>query len=370
MIRALNPRTSVASLGAPASLPACPKAGGRNSPARMTALPGGGSWAGGFSLSPGFRRLQFFLLSWRHLSSAILPLLVLHGNHSRAEDLTVEVVELPSLRIYGQSAKAHTQGLEVTGGKYYVTARRDDVTPKRALLLRAEPAKTDWDVWDITPVGSAGAETALDHPGGMQSDGKRLWIPLAESKRKGRSIIRVFPLAGMVGGQPLKSEFEFPVNDHIGAVAVAANRGLVFGANWDTEAVYVWDLEGHLKRTLNGSALGIRGLGVVAGSDSRAGVAVQDWKVIGDRLFASGLFRAPGSAPVSPKSRLMSFANFMEPDFQRWVVAMPLHEGTELTQEAMAISDGVVHFLPEDLGASNRLFRVALADLLKRSASQ
>lgn len=30
----------------------------------------------------------------------------------------------------------------------------------------------------------------------MQSDGKRLWIPIAETKRKGRSIIRVFPLAG------------------------------------------------------------------------------------------------------------------------------------------------------------------------------
>jgi len=35
----------------------------------------------------------------------------------------------------------------------------------------------------------------------------------------------------------------------------------------------------------------------------------------------------------------------------------------------MALSDGVVHFLPDDLRASNRLFFLVLAGLLKRSAS-
>jgi len=306
----------------------------------------------------------------KHLFATVSVALVLHANHSWADNLTVETIKLPALRINGQAATAHTQGLELAGGRYYVTARREDVRPKRALLLRTEKAGTDWDVWDITPVDTAGAVTTLDHPGGMQSDGKRLWIPLAESKRKGRSIIRVFPLAGIVTGQPLKPELEFAVNDHIGAVAVAADRSLVFGANWDTETVYVWDLEGRLKRTLTGSALGQRGLGAVTGAERRAGVAVQDWKVVGDRLFASGLFRASGSAAVSPESRLMSFTSFLEPDFQRWIVALPLHEGTELAREAMAISDGAVHFLPEDLGATSRLLRVALADLLKRSGPQ
>lgn len=263
-----------------------------------------------FITSRFLQRHSLFLTHWKYLVTAASVILVLQGNHSLADSLTVEVIKLPALRINGQPATAHTQGLEMAGGRYYVTVRRDDVRPKRALLLRTETAGPAWDVWDITPVNPGGAVTALDHPGGMQSDGKRLWIPTAESKRNGRSVIRVFPLAGMVAGQPLKPEFEFAVNDHIGAVAVAADRGLVFGANWDTETVYVWDLEGHLKRTLTGAALGLRGLGVVAGSDSRSGVAVQDWKVIGDRLFASGLFRAPGSETVPPKSRLMSFTGF------------------------------------------------------------
>jgi hypothetical protein len=300
------------------------------------------------------------------LVAAASALLVSHANHSPAAGLAVEVVELPAFRVNGQPARAHTQGLEVVEGKYYVTARREDVRPKRALLVRTETAGTNWDVWDITPVPLAGAISALDHPGGMQSDGQRLWIPIAESKPKSHSIIRVFPLAGIVPGQLLKPEFEFPVNDHIGAVAVAADRRLVLGANWDTEAVYVWDLQGHLKQTLTGFSRTTRGLG----SDSPSGVAIQDWKIIGPRLYASGLCRSPAAPDASTRSRWLSFTNFLQPDFQRAAVALPLHDRTEMAREAMAISDTWVHFLPEDLGPSNRLFRVPIKDLLKRATAR
>ena len=306
----------------------------------------------------------------RHLACAACAMLVLHLHQSLADDLAVAAIRLPPLRVNGHPARAHTQGLEIKSGKYYVTARQDDVFPKRALLLRTDAHGTDWDVWDITPADARGALTTLDHPGGMQSDGDRLWIPLAESKRKGSSLIRVFSMASLVAGQPLKAEFEFSANDHIGAVAVSADHRIVFGANWDTEAVYVWDFDGRLQRTLNGPELESRGLGIVSGANGRAGLAVQDWKVVGDRLFASGLFRGPGVAPESAQSRLMSFADFAEPGFQRWSIPLPKQNGTELAQEAMAISDGMVHFLPDDLGASNRIFRVSLADLLKGSVSQ
>jgi len=273
------------------------------------------------------------------------------------------------LRVNGQPARAHTQGLEVQGGRYYVTARREDVRPKRALLLRTEPAGTNWDVWDITPATPAAATMALDHPGGMQSDGKRLWIPIAESKPKSHSRLCAFPLDGMVAGQPLKPEFEFLFNDHIGAVAVAADHGLLIGANWDTESVYVWDLQGHLKRTLPGSALAMRGLGLAPGISGGSGVAVQDWKSIGNRLYASGLSRASGPEAISSRSRWLSFTNFLEPDFRGCAVVLPLQGRTELGREAMAIADGRIYFIPEDLGASNRLFHVLLADVLKQSTT-
>ena len=312
--------------------------------------------------------LQFFLSSWKQSMLAAVTMLFLPAEDSRADDLRVETRILPPLRIESRLASAHTQGLEVTQGRYYVTARRDDVLPKRALLLRTDERGTNWDFWDITPVDGSGTLTALDHPGGMQSDGQRLWIPLAESKREGRSVIRAFPMAGMIPGQPLKAELEFPVNDHIGAVAVDKHRRIVYGANWDTESVYVWDFDGRLQRTVSGPGLESRALGVVGGANGRAGLAVQDWKVVGDRLFASGLFRGPGVVPEVPQSRLMSFSGFLTPEFQRWSIILSTQNGTELAREAMAVSDGTAHFLPEDLGASNRIFRVSLADLMKRSA--
>lgn len=312
-----------------------------------------------------FRGLQFFRLPWRVVCSAALAVLLFHGPQSRAEDLAVAVVSLPPLRIEGRSARAHTQGLELAGGKYYVTARRDDTRPRRALLLRTDPAATNWDVWDVTPVDAQGALTGLDHPGGMQSDGTRLWVPVAESKRNSRAIVRAFLLADLKAGRQLKPVFEFPVSDHIGAVAVSTGHGLLFGANWDTEKVYVWDLKGRLQQTLMGDELEARGLGVVAGPKGRAGVAVQDWKVVGDRLYASGLFGSPKSATVPPASRLCWFEHFLEGDFQRRAVTLPRRDRIELAREAMAVSGGSVYFLPEDLGASNRLFRVGLAEVTK-----
>ena len=288
---------------------------------------------------------------------------------NRSEGQTLEVVILPALKVNGEPARAHTQGLEVAGGRYYVTARREDVRPKRALLLRTGAEGTPWDVWDITPSDATGAPMNLDHPGGLQSDGARLWIPISESKPNSHCIIRVFPLAGLVAGQPLKSEFEILVNDHIGAVAVAAGRGLVLGANWDTETVYVWNFEGRLEQKLTGSALTQRGLGAVNLTSNHSGVAVQDWKFIGDRLFASGLCREPGSAAPASRSRLISFANFLQPEFQSLTVALPLQEGTELAREAMTVAEGMVYFLPEDLGATNRLFRIPLAELSTRATS-
>jgi hypothetical protein len=286
-------------------------------------------------------------------------ILLLFANNVTGQSLPIEEISLPTFLIEGHPARAHTQGLEVIDRDYYITARREDVRPKRALLLRTHVTATNWQVWDITPRDQS--DSTLDHPGGMQSVGGRLWIPVAESKPKSHSLIRVFALPAIAPSQPLKSEFDFPVNDHIGAVAVSSSQNVILGANWDTESVYVWDMQGHLKLTLTGSALALRGLG--AGHAADRGIAVQDWKVMGVRLFASGLVRDSGIGSNASKSRLASFTHFLEPDFQRSVVNLPFHKNTELAREAMAISNGTVLFLPEDLGVSNRIFRVALTNL-------
>ncbi len=139
-----------------------------------------------------------------------------------------ERISLPPLRVAGQPARAHTQGLELVGDHVWVTARRDDVTPRTALLLRTSRSALAWDVWELPR-----PEVALDHPGGLQSDGQRLWIPLSGSRRDSRSLIQAYRLTDLVSGSPARPEREFPVADHIGALAVDRS-GHLWGASWDT----------------------------------------------------------------------------------------------------------------------------------------
>jgi hypothetical protein len=76
--------------------------------------------------------------------AAILALITAKAAEPAVE---VELISLPSLETDGRAAQAHTQGLEVVGDQYYVTARLDSVIPKRAILLRTRPQGTRWDIW-------------------------------------------------------------------------------------------------------------------------------------------------------------------------------------------------------------------------------
>lgn len=273
-------------------------------------------------------------------------------------DLSFQTLPLPALQVQGSPARAHTQGMEIVDDQFYVTARRDDVVPRRALLLRTQPGRADWDAWDITPVDATGALTSLDHPGGLQSDGSRLWVPIAESRRAGRSVLRAYALASLMAGARAQAEFEVAIDDHIGALAVEADQERILGAAWDTETVYVWDLNGKLLRSLTGPELVARGLGIAPGSSGLPGLAVQDWKWLGDELLACGLVRLPGAAGTT--SRFMGLKNALDRSVQRWSVTLPPREGVQLGREAMAVSQGAAYFLPEDLGATNRAFRIPL----------
>jgi len=277
----------------------------------------------------------------------------------------VEELPLPPLAIAGVTAKAHTQGLELVGEHFYVTARRDDLRPRQALLLRAQLGAAAWDLWDLTPEKVAGLrpEGVQDHPGGLQFDGERLWIPLAESRRGGQTVIGAFSPAALDPSRPAKPEIQFVVEDHIGALAVSQSRQELWGASWDTEAVYVWNLQGRLLRQLSHTELKVRQLGVAVGRDPRSGLAVQDWKVVGDRLYAVGLFKHPVGPSLSPRSRLLLLDRYWAEDHVLRSIVLDRHQGIELGQEGMALDRDRIYFLPQDLGATNRLLRIRFQHL-------
>lgn len=291
----------------------------------------------------------------RPLSLGVLVLLlaVLRPGPLGAGEPSLESIALPPLRVDGHPARAHTQGLEVVGTQLYVTARREDCIPKQAILLRTELGRADWDVWNLSPALAGSRGRSLDHAGGLQSDGARLWIPVAESRKHGHTVIRAVPFAELRPGTPPRTEREWLVEDHIGALAVSSQFQLLLGASWDTERVYVWDLAGRLQRTIAGDDLRVRALGSVASPGAPAGLAVQDWKWVGPHLYASGLL-----GQTAPRSRLWFYRNFLEPSWQRESCPLPTAPSIELAREAMAVADGQLRFIPGDLGETNCLFRV------------
>ncbi len=310
----------------------------------------------------------------RSAALILLGAVLVVSGRARASD-GAAVVELPPLVIDGVVASAHTQGLwiddgvvedgVVDDGVYWVTARRDDVSPRRALLLRTRETRDSWDAWDITPDATGDAQ--LDHPGGLDSDGSRLWIPIAESRRGGRTLVRAYEIASLRPGDRPRARAEFPVDDHIGALAVAPSGVELRGATWDTTDVLVWSLDGRQTARLDRDVLRGARLGVDPAVPARSGLAVQDWTFHGDRMVASGILKGSDAAAEPPRSRLLVIGGAGDSLAVETEVILPRPFGVELGREGMAIDGDDVVFLPEDLGETNRAYRLRLVGLLRRS---
>lgn len=79
-------------------------------------------------------------------------------------------------------------------------------------------------------------EGAIYHPGGLDFDGRDLWVPVAEYRPGGPSIVyRVDP-------KTLTATEAFRVGDHIGALAWDPATRSLTGANWGGRSFYQWTL--------------------------------------------------------------------------------------------------------------------------------
>lgn len=77
-------------------------------------------------------------------------------------------------------------------------------------------------------------EGAIYHPGGLDFDGRFLWVPVAEYRPGGPSIVyRVDP-------KTMTATEAFRVSDHIGALAWDPATRSLTGANWGGRAFYQW----------------------------------------------------------------------------------------------------------------------------------
>lgn len=79
-------------------------------------------------------------------------------------------------------------------------------------------------------------EGSIYHPGGIDFDGKYIWVPAAEYRPNSQSIIyRVDP-------ETLKAEEMFRFKDHIGGVVHNTDDNSLHGVSWGSRRFYKWPL--------------------------------------------------------------------------------------------------------------------------------
>lgn len=79
-------------------------------------------------------------------------------------------------------------------------------------------------------------EGAIYHPGGIDYDGRHLWVPVAEYRPNSRSIIyRVDP-------DTMKATEVFRFADHIGALVYNTDDDTLHGVSWGSRRFYRWTL--------------------------------------------------------------------------------------------------------------------------------
>jgi hypothetical protein len=123
-------------------------------------------------------------------------------------------------------------------------------------------------------------EGAIYHPGGIDYDGRDIWVPVAEYRPDSRSIVyRVDPAA-------MKAAEVFRVDDHIGAIVHNTDRGTLHGVSWGSRRFYRWTLAG-----------GARGVTVNASHY----VDYQDCKYAGrDRMLCTGVTELRQTRDAAP----------------------------------------------------------------------
>ncbi|WP_246812310.1 DUF6454 family protein [Microvirga sp.] len=187
-------------------------------------------------------------------------------------------------------------------------------------------------------------EGTIYHPGGIDYDGKYIWVPVAEYRPNSRSIVyRVDP-------ETMKAEEMFRFADHVGGVVHNTDDKTLHGVSWGSRRFYRWSLDDHGKPTnANEAPEKLRALNTSHYLD------YQDCKYVGkSRMLCSGVTEmrlTPDAAPFRLGGLDIINLTDGRPIFQTpvllWTAA-----GMDMTHNPvwMEASDAGIrgYFMPED----------------------
>ena len=150
----------------------------------------------------------------------------------------------PAGTIAVQFPTFHPQGMVRIGQDFFVSAVEIKRLPAPLPRTGGHDRDAGAGVGHLFRISAEGAlladlilgEGDAYHPGGIDYDGKSIWVPVAEYRPDSRAIIyRVDPRT-MTAAEVLR------VADHIGAVVHDPATGRLHGVSWGSRRFYDWDL--------------------------------------------------------------------------------------------------------------------------------
>ena len=141
----------------------------------------------------------------------------------------------------------HTEGLAMAGGHIFLSAVQ--------IIEPTQKYPAPVDGYDRTPGKGIGHVFVLDqqghlqrditlgegdmyHPGGLDTDGMSVWVPVAQYRPNSSAIIY------RIDAQSLAVSELFRVQDHIGGIVYDQVSGHLVGNNWGSRRFYEWNTQG------------------------------------------------------------------------------------------------------------------------------
>lgn len=179
----------------------------------------------------------------------------------------------------------HTQGLTKVGEYFFLTAVEVKRWPRKYETPMGNFDRDQGegighvfkfnekgDLIDHITIG----ESDVYHPGGLDFDGERLWIPVCEYRPFGRSILY------SIDPDKMSVQTTITIDDAIGALAFDREHNRLIGVNWGSTDYYTWQLD-EKRKEVSGPVKKQRNL--------HFNLAIQDMQYVSHGyILCSGLF--------------------------------------------------------------------------------
>jgi uncharacterized protein DUF6454 len=163
----------------------------------------------------------------------------------RVQKLTRAVRWQPVAEIQIAFKTHHPQGMVKIGDVFYVSSVEIIKPTTRYPELRdgydRDTGEGAGHLFKIDAKGNLLADLKLGegsiyHPGGIDFDGRHIWVPVAEYRPNSRAIVyRVDP-------QAMKATEVFRFDDHVGGIVHNTEDGTLHGVSWGSRRLYKWAL--------------------------------------------------------------------------------------------------------------------------------